>query len=326
MAIYTNTYVVTIKSDRRLHNQNVHSSFLHQQTELTMNKQTQSLSYSSELRTHLNDSQEEAEQDAYYELNQKLEQKIAIDTAELVQFANKLARKNSQLEKANKELENFARTVSHDLQEPLRSIGMFSELLQAEYKESLDSQAQEYLGYVVSSVQRMDTLIKDLLSYSRAGKNEQTWVETDLSELAKIAVEDLQASITEAEAEVSIGNLPTLIVNPTEIIQLLRNLISNSLKFRGNRKPSIEIYSHRYSDRWMIAVEDNGIGIEPEYQEHIFEIFKRLHPQSDYPGSGIGLSICQKIVERHQGQIGVKSQLGNGSTFYFTLPSQLRHR
>ena len=259
--------------------------------------------------------------DNYYQVNKQLEQQIALDRAELIQYANQLALKNSKLERANKELESFAHTVSHDLKEPLRSVGMFSELLQMEYENSLDEQAQEYLSHIVGSVKRMDVLIRDLLSYAQAGKNGQTWVKTDLQQLAKTVINDLQASITMAKATLEINALPTLVVNPTEISQLLSNLISNSLKFRSQAEPVIAISSELRHNQWTITVKDNGIGIKPEYQARIFEIFKRLHPQSQYSGSGIGLAICQKIVERHGGEIGVISKPGKGSSFYFTLPN-----
>ena len=259
--------------------------------------------------------------DNYYQVNKQLEQQIALDRAELIQYANQLALKNSKLERANKELESFAHTVSHDLKEPLRSVGMFSELLQMEYENSLDEQAQEYLSHIVGSVKRMDVLIRDLLYYAQAGKNEQTWVKTDLQQLAKTVINDLQASITMAKATLEINSLPTVIVNPTEISQLLSNLISNSLKFRSQEKPVIAISSELRHNQWTITVKDNGIGIKSEYQARIFEIFKRLHPQSQYSGSGIGLAICQKIVERHGGEIGVTSKLGEGASFYFTLPN-----
>ncbi len=291
-----------------------------EQTKLIMPKQHQSI------LSHLNqkDTKENPNplQDNYYQINRQLEQQMAIDRAELIQYANQLAVKNSKLERANKELKSFAHTVSHDLQEPLRSVGMFSELLQLEYESSLDEQAQEYLSYIVGSVKRMDVLIRDLLSYSQVGKSEQTWVRTDLQQLTKEVIGDLQASIKATEATLKINSLPTVIVNPTEISQLLSNLISNSLKFRSQQKPVISVSSELRHDQWLITVTDNGIGIKPEYQEHIFEIFKRLHPQNHHPGSGIGLAICQKIVERHGGEIGVSSQYGEGASFYFTLPNR----
>ncbi|VEP15700.1 Cyanobacterial phytochrome A (fragment) [Hyella patelloides LEGE 07179] len=256
----------------------------------------------------------------YYDINQKLESKVSQGAAEIVHIAKELAAKNRELKKANKQLENFAYTVSHDLQEPLRSINMFTQLLEKEYAAKLDGQAQEYMSYITGSAMRMQTMIRDVLDYSRAGKNEQNWQNVDLNQLVATILIDLQATIQETEAKIIISHLPIVLVKPTAISQLLRNLISNSIKFRSNQKPHIEIASQLQDNQWLITVKDNGMGIESEYQDKIFQAFKRLHSQEQYSGNGIGLAICQKIVECHQGYIGVQSQLGKGSTFYFTLP------
>lgn len=254
------------------------------------------------------------------EIEEQSEQKDHLGTIEIVQIAKELATKNCELNLANQRLESFAYTVSHDLQEPLRSINMFTQLLQREYREDLDGQAQEYLGYITSSAVRMQTLVRDVLAYSRFGTTQQTRSEIDLNRLLETVQIDLRGIIEETEAEIVVGDLPTVIVNPTEIGQLFRNLISNGIKFKSDRKPHIKITSQRQDNQWLFTVEDNGIGIEAEHQDVIFQPFRRLHPQEQYSGSGIGLAICQKIVERHQGYIGVRSQLGKGSIFYFTLP------
>jgi light-regulated signal transduction histidine kinase (bacteriophytochrome) len=258
----------------------------------------------------------------YYQLNQQLEQKVSHKTVEVVQTIKELAVKNRELKVVNKQLENFAYTVSHDLQEPLRSINMFTQLLEKEYGEKLDEQAKEYMGYIIGSAERMQALIRDVLVYSRAGKNEQTWLNVDLNQLIANVIIDLQGIIQETKAQIIIHHLPTILVNPTEISQLFSNLITNSIKFRSQQKPRIEIASQLKENLWLISVKDNGIGIEPEYQNKVFQAFKKLHSQEQYSGNGVGLAICQKIVERHQGKIGVKSQLGQGSIFYFTLPKQ----
>ena len=250
----------------------------------------------------------------------RLEQKISKDTAEIIQAAKNLSHSNQQLQHVNKQLESFAYTVSHDLQEPLRSISMFAQLLDEEHRDSLTVEAQEYLSYIVDSATRMQSLIHDVLDYSRAGKNEQTWLKTDLNQLLDGVIIDLQGIIQQTQATIVVKELPTIVVNPTEIHQLFSNLIANSLKFRSKKKPLIEITSVLQNNQWLITVKDNGIGIEPQYQHKIFKAFKRLHSQEQYSGNGIGLAICQKIVESHQGRIGVKSQLGKGSKFYFTLP------
>ena len=253
------------------------------------------------------------------EIDRQLEQKVS-SAAEIVQIAKELAAKNCELNLANKRLESFAYTVSHDLQEPLRSINIFTQLLQQEYREDLDCQAQEYLGYITGSAVRMQTLVRDVLAYSRVGTTQRTKSEIDLNQLLETVQIDLVGIIRETEAKIVVEQLPIVSVNPTEIAQLFRNLISNSIKFRSDRKPYIKISSRRQDNQWLFTVEDNGIGIEAEYQDIVFQPFKRLHTQEQYSGSGVGLAICQKIVERHQGYIGVQSRLGKGSIFYFTLP------
>ena len=254
------------------------------------------------------------------DLDRYLEPKASQGAAEMVRIAKELATKNCELNIANKRLESFAYTVSHDLQEPLRSINLFTQLLQQEYQANLDSQAQEYLGYITSSAVRMQTLVRDVLAYSRAGTSQQTWSEVDLNRLLETVQIDLLGIIRETKAKIIVEQLPKVLVNPTEIAQLFRNIISNSLKFKSDRQPEIKIAARRQGDRWLITIEDNGIGIEAESQNLIFQAFKRLHSQEQYSGNGIGLAICKKIVDRHQGYIGVESQPGRGSIFYFTLP------
>ena len=252
-------------------------------------------------------------------INQQLEQKVSQGAAEIVQIAKELAAKNCELNLVNQQLESFAYTVSHDLQEPLRSINMFTQLLQQECQEDLEPQAQEYLGYIIGSAARMQTLVRDILAYSRVGTSTHK-LNVDLNRLLETVQIDLQGIIKETKAKIVVEDLPTVLVNPTEISQLFRNLISNSIKFKSDRQPQIKITARLQDNQWLITVEDNGIGIETEYQKIVFQPFKRLHSQEQYSGSGIGLAICQKIVERHQGYIGVQSQPGKGSTFYFTLP------
>jgi light-regulated signal transduction histidine kinase (bacteriophytochrome) len=253
-------------------------------------------------------------------INQQLEQKVSQGAAEIVQIAKELAAKNCELNLVNQQLESFAYTVSHDLQEPLRSINLFTQLLLQEYQEDLEPQAQEYLGYIIGSAARMQTLVRDILAYSRVGTSKQTRLNVDLNRLLETVQIDLQGTIRETKAKILVEELPTVFVNPTEISQLFRNLISNSIKFKSDRQPQIKITARLQDNQWLITIEDNGIGIETEYQKIVFQAFKRLHSQEQYSGSGIGLAICQKIVERHQGYIGVQSQPGKGSTFYFTLP------
>jgi signal transduction histidine kinase len=268
------------------------------------------------------ETQLERSQQLLQQTNQELEQRIAERTAELVYTNKQLEKMNAELVCSNQELEKFAYVVSHDLQAPLRSIKMFAELLAQEYKDKLNSQADEYLDYITDSAERMQTLIKDLLAYCRAGKNEQTWISVDLKDVINNVLRDLEASIQESKARIKIERLPTVQANPREINQLFQNLISNGIKFRGKDTPRIEINAQSQQQQWLISVKDNGIGIESQYQDKIFQIFQRLHSLEEYPGTGVGLAICQKIVERHGGSIWVESQPNRGSTFYFTLPQK----
>ncbi|MGK7948675.1 MAG: response regulator [Xenococcaceae cyanobacterium] len=255
-------------------------------------------------------------------LNQELEHRVAERTAELVRAKKQLETVNIELRNTNQELEKFAYIVSHDLQAPLRSLSMFTQLLAQEYREKLDSQADEYISYIAGGAMRMQTLIQDLLTYSRAGKNEQTWVSVNLAEILNQVILNLQANITENKAEITVKNLPTIIANPVEMSQLLQNLIANGIKFRSKVKPKIEIDTVSHGRRWLISVKDNGIGIEKQYRQQIFQPFQRLHTHNQYPGTGIGLTICQKIVERYGGSIWVESVVGKGAIFYFTLPKK----
>lgn len=253
-------------------------------------------------------------------VNNELEVKVLERTQELSQAKEKLETINTELIQSNQELQQFVHIVSHDLQSPLRSINMFADLLAREYQDRLGKEANQYLQYITDGATRMQTLIEELLFYCRAGKNEQTWISIDLKQIVQQIIQDLQETITKNNALITVNNLPTLQINPTEIHQLLQNLISNALKFCSQTQPKIVINAQLLEHEWLISVQDNGIGIESQYHQKIFQIFQRLHTQEQYPGTGIGLAICQKIVQRYQGKIWVKSELGKGATFYFTLP------
>ena len=255
--------------------------------------------------------------------NYKLETKVAEKTAELVHTTQELEAKNQELKRSNAELESFAYAVSHDLQAPLRSMKMFAQLLVEEYPELLQAQPKEYLDYIISGAEQMENLIHDLLAYSRAGKNQQTWIPVNLEDVVNKAIRNLNAMIQETKAVIKVGKLPTLMVNSTEMTQLFQNLISNGIKFCTNQQPVVEIGTIPHRDRWEIFVKDNGIGIDSKYHNQIFQVFQRLHSEDDYPGTGIGLSICQKIVKHYGGKIWIESKLNQGSTFHFTLLSQL---
>lgn len=224
-----------------------------------------------------------------------------------------------------KDLEDFTSSVVHDLQGPLRSLTMFTELLTQEYQDELDEKGQLYLDRISKSGSRMQTLIEDLLTYSRTGTGEQTWITVDLNQIVAQVQADLHSAIAKTGAKITVDNLPRLLLNPREIHQLWQNLLENAIKF-GGKNPQISISVAPHGEEWLFAVEDHGIGIASEFQLQIFEIFQRLHPQDVYPGSGIGLAICQKIVKRYEGIIWVESEEGKGSTFYFTLPMNIQPR
>lgn len=253
-------------------------------------------------------------------VNCELEAKVLERTTELVQAKQKLETINSELIHSNQELEQFAYIVSHDLQAPLRSVNMFADLLAQEYQNKLTEEAHQYIKYITDGATRMQALIQDLLLYCRAGKNEQTWISIDLKEIVQQVIHDLQETIETNNAIITIKNLPIVQVNPTEINQLFQNLISNGLKFCSQDQPEIVIDTKLVEQQWLISVQDNGIGIESQYHQEIFQVFQRLYTHEQYPGTGIGLAICQKIVHRYEGKIWVESELGKGSTFYFTLP------
>jgi signal transduction histidine kinase len=227
----------------------------------------------------------------------------------------------AELARSNAELEQFAYVASHDLQEPLRTVTNFVQLLAKRYRGRLDRDADDFIQYVVGGTVRMAQLIDDLLDYSRAGRADQPMKPTDCGETLAQAVANLDLSIRESGAVVRHDGLPTVIGNPSLLTQLFQNLIGNAIKFRSADRPEIRVSAGRRGDEWLFSIQDNGIGIAPQYAERIFVIFQRLHGRSEYPGTGVGLAICKRIVTRHGGRIWVESQPGRGSTFYFTLPT-----
>ena len=231
----------------------------------------------------------------------------------------KILLEKQKLEAANQKLEEFVATVTHDLQAPLRSLTMFAELLTQEYQGCLDEVGNKYIQHISDSGVRMQALIQDLLLYARAGTSKQTWVSVDLNIVLDSVTQDLQAAIAKTNAVILAEDLPTIFVNPTEITQVLQNLVDNAIKF-SQEQPQIEIKAEKQAENWLISVKDNGIGIEPEFQAQIFQVLQRLHPPEVYPGTGIGLAICQKILQRYESNIWVESEIGKGSTFYFTFP------
>jgi two-component system NtrC family sensor kinase len=248
--------------------------------------------------------------------------------AELRQAKAELEKTNEELTRSNDELRQFAFVASHDLQEPLRSVTSFCNLLKEEYQGRLDDEADNYIERIVQGAKRMKSLVVALLSYSRVTRDEQPPLgEVDMQEVARETIANLQSAVEESKAEISLGDLPTVLGMRVQLSQLLQNLLSNAVLYRSETPPRIRIDAVPLdrrggsANRWLFSVEDNGIGIAAEYHQQIFEIFRRLHSRDKYPGTGIGLAVCKKIVERHGGRIWVESQPGAGTVFKFTLPA-----
>jgi len=230
-----------------------------------------------------------------------------------------LARRADELASSNAELERFAYIASHDLQEPLRMVSSFLQLLQKRYKGHLDQKADQYIHYAVDGAERMKALIMDLLEYSRAGLGKDSFCEVDTAVVMQEVGDIFREKIIAARARVEIDLLPRVWGDKVQLMQLFQNLLSNALKYHSDKLPSIQVRAKEEPARWLFSVEDNGIGIDAQFFDKIFIIFQRLHNKSDYSGTGIGLAICKKIVERHGGRIWVESRPGEGSTFYFTI-------
>jgi len=253
----------------------------------------------------------------------KMEQELAryrLQLEELVkQRTSELEKTAAELSRSNKDLEQFAYVASHDLQEPLRAVGGFASLLKQQLKDRLDADGQKYIGHVVEGAERMQALINDLLTYSRVGSRGGARTPVDMKQALDDAVGNLSAAIEASRAVIRSDPLPTIAADPSQMVQLLQNLVGNAIKFHGPRAPDIHIGARREKDAWVFSVRDNGIGIEPKYHDRIFLIFQRLHSRLEYPGTGIGLAVCKKIVERHSGRIWFESQPGEGTTFFFTI-------
>jgi signal transduction histidine kinase len=250
-----------------------------------------------------------------------LRRQLAAQNAQLQQEIAVRAEAEAALQRSNTEFEQLAYVASHDMQEPLRKIASYLQLLSQRYQGQLDADADEFIGYAVDGAKRMQALINDLLAFSRVGTKAKPFAPADCGLIVKTALADLQFAIEDAGARVDVGDLPMVLGDATQLSQLFRNLISNAIKFRRDEPPVVRVTSERAEAFWRFTVGDNGIGIAAEYFERIFVIFQRLHGRSQYAGTGIGLAICKKIVERHGGQIEVRSVEGEGSEFAFTLPA-----
>jgi signal transduction histidine kinase len=240
---------------------------------------------------------------------------------------DRLVRQTEELKRSNEELEQFAYVVSHDLQEPLRSINGFVQLLARRRREVKDEKSEHYTERIVAGVGRMRELIDDLLEYSRVSTRGNLFEPVDCGEIVTEALANLESAIDKSEAAVTCDEFPRVQGDASQLTQLFQNLIGNALKFRNERAPQIHINAEKRDGVWVFSVRDNGIGIEPQYFERIFHVFQRLHSQQEYAGTGIGLAICKKIAERHGGRIWVESEPGKGSTFNFTIPErEMVHR
>jgi PAS domain S-box-containing protein len=242
---------------------------------------------------------------------------------ELAARAQELARKSEDLTRSNAELEQFAYVASHDLQEPLRMISSYVQLLSRRYNNKLDKDADEFIAYAVEGTKRMQQLINDLLAYSRVGTRGRPPEPTDFEQVFSEAMANLKIAVEESEAIVTHDKLPTEVADKMQMVQLFQNLIGNAIKFKGHDSPRIHVSARPTGDEWIFSVQDNGIGIDPQFFDRIFTIFQRLHGRNEYPGTGIGLTVSKKIVERHGGRIWLHSEPGKGTTFYFTISRQI---
>jgi signal transduction histidine kinase/DNA-binding LacI/PurR family transcriptional regulator len=245
----------------------------------------------------------------------------AILLQQIRQSNEELQERAAELAEVNAQLEQFAYVASHDLQEPLRMVTSYLQLVEKRYKDKLDTDAEEFIGYAVDGAARMKRMINDLLAYSRVTTRGQPLEPTRCEDSLALALSNLEVAIKNSDAVITQDPLPTVMADSTQLMIVFQNLIENAIKFRADRRPHIHISARRQEDEWLLSIQDNGIGIAPEFLERVFAIFSRLHPHTKYPGTGIGLAICKRVTERHGGHIWAESQPGEGTTFFFTIPA-----
>jgi signal transduction histidine kinase len=255
--------------------------------------------------------------------NAELYEQAQVEIANRIQTEDELQKVMKELERSNTEFEQFAYVASHDLREPLRMVSSFMELLEKRAGNHLDADSKEYIHYATDGANRMQNLIDALLNYSRVGTQGRSFAPTDCDEVLSQTLENLQLKVNESGAEIVADPLPVVMADDVQLLQLFQNLISNAIKFQNDSQPKIRVGVKEERHLYEFSIMDNGIGIDPQNADRIFEMSQRLHPQDEYPGAGIGLATCKKIVERHGGRIWVNSELGKGSTFYFTLPVEV---
>jgi light-regulated signal transduction histidine kinase (bacteriophytochrome) len=242
-----------------------------------------------------------------------------MDISNLKRIQQELEQRARELARSNEELEQFAYIASHDLQEPIRTMAGFANLLEKKYKDKLDEDAHDFIGFIVDAADRMKKLITTLLEYSRVNTRGTAFTEVHFEKVVSRVVSMLQPKIQDAQATITWDPLPVAIADENQIAQIFEHLLGNALKFRDERPLSIHIWAEEHISYWQFAVRDTGIGIDMAYAQRIFQVFQRLHTRDKYEGTGIGLSICKRILDRHNGDIWVESVLGEGSTFYFTI-------
>ena len=243
-----------------------------------------------------------------------------MDITEQKHAKERLTQMVAEMSRSNTELEQFAYVVSHDLQEPLRMVASYMQLLAKRYRGKLDADADDFINYAVDGAERMRALLNDLLEYSRVGTRGKPFKLISCEDVLEQAVTNLKMAIEDSGALVDHGYLPMLVADEGQLVQLFQNLIGNAIKFCNQESPRIHVSAEKRDRVWVFSVRDNGIGIDPQHAQRIFEMFKRLHTREEYPGTGMGLAICKKIVGRHGGHIWVHSQPGEGATFYFSIP------